>query len=377
MSGEKQHLVEKETSDSHQTSWAEYTAGLAILCLYAFLSSASSICVQALERRIPDFELNGARFLCGFFLGLCVCTVRKINPLVKSRTDLFPIGIGSLFNIMTVTGRYIAVSLSPLVTIEILIQSTKLIIGWLIFWIFLKHKPRVVETFSIILILIGIVLVLQPDFLFANRIQGKCDGYENFTSHCANGSSIERNPVGFHMLLGCLLATLSGICSVGKITNVKKFSDFFHSQSNRWRTVFWTCFSGAAASFVVMGFAEKPVFPETMTDLALLFGHVGTYMFMPGLYFYGCTIIDGNIITIILSSVIIYMVVAQYTFMSHTFPGHRNWIEVFGALLVFASCVLAPTVTSISKKKETDQTEKKDSEEEGAKEIPMREMPHP
>ena len=318
--------------------------------MYAILSAASAIFVQALERRIPDFELNGARFLCGFLVCLLICVKKGMNPVVNLKTKGIPVGIVSICNILTVLAEYTSVSLIPLVTSQTLKDSTKLIFGWFIFWIFVSGAPKALETFCVALILIGGVFVLQPDFLFANKMQEKYKTNSNSTE------LFSENTPNFSTFLGSALAILAGMFSVTRIFTVKKFLDLFYSESNRWSTVLWTCFSGATLSFAITGFVEKAVIPETIQDTGFFLGHIGAFLFMPGLYFYGCTFVDGNMTIIVVSSVTVYLVIAQYTFMKNFFPGHKNWMEVFGAMLVFLSCVLVPTVTLIGEKKQTEQT---------------------
>ena len=43
---------------------------------------------------------------------------------------------------------------------------------------------------------------------------------------------------------------------------------------------------------------------------------------------------SGNTANIISTPSIIAMLVAQYTILKDIHPGHRNWIEVLGVLLV-------------------------------------------
>ena len=44
--------------------------------------------------------------------------------------------------------------------------------------------------------------------------------------------------------------------------------------------------------------------------------------------------IAGNTATLILSTQVVFMLIAQYTVLSSILPGHRNWMEVVGVVLV-------------------------------------------
>ena len=58
---------------------------------------------------------------------------------------------------------------------------------------------------------------------------------------------------------------------------------------------------------------------------------------------YGSSVTSGNAASIIETSSIIAMLAAQYTILKDIHPGHRNWIEVLGVLLV----LLGATISSV------------------------------
>ena len=52
------------------------------------------------------------------------------------------------------------------------------------------------------------------------------------------------------------------------------------------------------------------------------------------LMIYGPNIVSGNTVTIIISMNVVLMLIPQYTVLSSIHPGHRNWMEVVGVVLV-------------------------------------------
>ncbi len=89
---------------------------------------------------------------------------------------------------------------------------------------------------------------------------------------------------------------------------------------------------------------EEQAFVLQWTDWLLIVGHVSTYIFIYPLYFCMGTRISGSLCSIILSTGTIYVSIAQYTFLSHIKPGNHNWLEIFGACVIFISSVGASIV---------------------------------
>ena len=53
----------------------------------------------------------------------------------------------------------------------------------------------------------------------------------------------------------------------------------------------------------------------------------------PTLYF-GAKYLSGNTLNIVFSTSVLFFLLAQYTVLSSKHPGHRNWMEVAGVILV-------------------------------------------
>ena len=83
-----------------------------------------------------------------------------------------------------------------------------------------------------------------------------------------------------------------------------------------------------------MAAAEYPVLPKTYMEFILVFIHCVTYVFNLPSYIYGLRYLSANTGNIISCLTVVLMLIPQYTILSSVFPGHRNWIEVVGVVLV-------------------------------------------
>ena len=83
-----------------------------------------------------------------------------------------------------------------------------------------------------------------------------------------------------------------------------------------------------------MCFVETPVFPSNWFDVAMIVIHSLSYAGIWPLYIYGPNHTSGNTVTAIMSTQVAFMLIAQYTVLSSILPGHRNWMEVVGVVLV-------------------------------------------
>lgn len=128
---------------------------------------------------------------------------------------------------------------------------------------------------------------------------------------------------------------------------------------NAYVIIFWMCLTGTVLSATVMLATEIPTFPKSATCIMLLLGH--------SLSAAAGSIIGIAIIPLIspvtyslLSSLqLVCFVVAQYTVLSEVNPGHGNWAEITGAILVICGSVTEPASSIVQQwtndKKETEQ----------------------
>ncbi len=76
-------------------------------------------------------------------------------------------------------------------------------------------------------------------------------------------------------------------------------------------------------------------------------------------YMYACSVIAGTLNLVIGTTNAVYVVIAQYTFLSGKHPGNQNWIEILGVLLV----VISSTVPAFMRAKHTNEDNNSEIEE--------------
>ena len=88
---------------------------------------------------------------------------------------------------------------------------------------------------------------------------------------------------------------------------------------------------------------ETPILPRDIYSLTLVGIHSLTFLFLFPLTMYTAKYISGSTINIIFSLTVVIFLLSQYTVLSSVSPGHKNWIEVTGVILV----LLGSTMESI------------------------------
>ena len=105
---------------------------------------------------------------------------------------------------------------------------------------------------------------------------------------------------------------------------------------------FWVAVAGAVPSAVMMLLFEEFTFPRTTTCLLLLVGHAfGTGLGTPGNHT-ALRYITPVIISLISCLQVVFLCIAQYTFMSRINPGKGNANEITGIMVVFIGNAAGP-----------------------------------
>ena len=133
------------------------------------------------------------------------------------------------------------------------------------------------------------------------------------------------------------IAIFSGIMLTLDIIVLKKKP---YLLENKTHVLFWLYLSNSIVSFLLMSIFENPVLPSNWLEVFYMSLHSVVYILVQPLEIIAASHISGNTINICLSSIVIFMLIPQYTFLSHIHSGHRNWMEVLGAILVFLGTTL-------------------------------------
>ncbi len=151
-------------------------------------------------------------------------------------------------------------------------------------------------------------------------------------------------------LLGYGLSAIYGIFLLFDMLILFHFN-FLHEQENQNTVIFWMLVIGTVLSFCVSAATEKLVIPSTVTDWLLVFGHCGTYGVILSTNMYVCSRLPGVVISLIGGTSVIYMCLAQYTFLSHIQSGNQNALELCGVGVVLLSSIFPPVYAYFQERK--------------------------
>ena len=323
---EKQNLMEdKEES----LKWVPRLKGVGAMVCYVLAASVSAVCVQMLERSIPDFELNAMR--CGLpwiCMTIYFIVKREIPKVLKE--NWLPVLLFSIVSNLVTIGLYVSVTLAPLATTECIMMSSVVFSGFLAYTLCNRERIRwdslVVTPFCIA----GLFLVLQPPPLF-----DQTTGQMYWSNEPQNTTEMQGSHSNEHGTekWGYALAALTGVFLTLQIALVKYYGGFF-SMKNSFISLMYSYAAGTIASLSFMVVFENPVFSADVATFLLVFGHATMYVFTMPLQLYSAQLISGNLGSIIRTFKLLVFLAAQYTILKNIYPGHRNWMEVLGVLFV-------------------------------------------
>ena len=148
-------------------------------------------------------------------------------------------------------------------------------------------------------------------------------------------------------IIGYIFAALSGFTFSMDVLLVKR-NPYFNE--NILEVVFWIFVTNTCFSVIVMFIVETPVLPGNWFDTAMVIFHCLSYAAIWPLYIYAPKHISGNTVTAIVSTEVVFMLIAQYTVLSSVLPRHRNWMEVVGVILVLLGSSLSSIIEIFKKK---------------------------
>ena len=86
---------------------------------------------------------------------------------------------------------------------------------------------------------------------------------------------------------------------------------------------------------------ETPVLPGNWFDIVMVIVRGGTCAAIWPLSIYQAKTVTGNTATLIMSTQVAFMLIAQYPVLSSVLPGNRNWMEIVGVVLVLLGSSMA------------------------------------
>ena len=339
-------LLNEDTKEQEKkTSCVVKLKGIFFVFTWVPLMIASTTSVQLLERQIPDLELNTMRCaVAAVLFTLGTCTTRKWPVIPKSE-----ILCTSLFALLSFTGtvcHYISVTFIPLSTAQSIFITSGLISGLILFAIFLADRITVKKCIFVLLCVGGVILVIQPDFIFPSKVNAQFTVNNvldsgNVTVNETMTTEIHSKYSTLQVAIGYLLAIVPGLTNSANLLNVKKH---LFLQEHKMEALFWLYWFGTTLSLVAMAIFETPVLPKSWLQLGYVIVHSTTYVMNWPLYMLAARYISGNTINVIISTSVVFMLIPQYTLLSSILPGNRNWIEVVGVFLVLLGSILASLI---------------------------------
>ncbi len=137
-------------------------------------------------------------------------------------------------------------------------------------------------------------------------------------------------------IFGYMLAISSGLCKACTTTIQKRFSPHIPADV----LTFYICCGGCLLSTVLMLLFEEPKWPNNLQDSVWLLVHSSTIGLSQLLGNWSKLLMSQTLYYITTTNFIIFSLIGQYTLLSHINPGYRNPEEISGAVLVILGMAL-------------------------------------
>ena len=350
---EKAPLLEDTLLEEKQRT-VQKAKGIFTSCVWVICMVISIVSVQLLERRIPDFELNAARCALPFLLSTIFMVARRTLPLI-ARTEIFSTSLYSLLSFICSVSLYIAATLLPVSSVQSVSQASNILSGVILFYLFLDDKPTLPVLISVLMCVCGVLLVIQPSFIFHHKTPSGNSAIQLLSSEVNGNHKTTESSTGLSsmstghdhivyilfQILKYSLPVANGLSMTTDIVVVKKRP---YLSEHITEVLFWCFLSNTVLSLVVMFIWENPMLPSNWFDTMLVSLHSFAYVFIWPLYLYSVKHISGNTFVLISCTTIVILLGAQYTVLSSILPGNRNWMELVGVVLVLVGSTLVSIV---------------------------------
>ena len=157
-------------------------------CVLFYTSSAA--CVQLLERRIPDFELNTFRALVTLIFYSSYFLVTWKLPVVE-RNEIGGTLLYMVTMFITTFGTYVSVSLLPASSACSLQYGASIVSALILFSVFWEEKITVKKLLFAFICVVGVVMVTQPKFSQTDLVKGKHNTWNDTVLQPAKSNKTE------------------------------------------------------------------------------------------------------------------------------------------------------------------------------------------
>ncbi len=373
--------IEENLSDKNNSFVANklrLLVGLLAALGWVSFSAFSAIFVQLIERRTPDFELNGLRMSLAWMGSVVILLVSRRIPLIPREYLLWTIPTVIIQNGASLV-TFIGVTYISLSSFHCTTTTVCLATGVIIHRFVNNDGFHVTKLLAICMCTIGVLFVNQPDFLF--HVLGLEKNGDSVIYHSANQSLNQSSNQSSNMhpqkyqcvfnqslnatgymdsnvtsmqgtpseIVGYILAIVCGVVISLNIALNRKLTSSDGFQKHYVSYLFWVFTFGLSISCILMLIFESVTLPQSVADLLYILGHAVSYALVLPCLLYATSSISGQTLSIMSSLQTIIMVAAQYSVLREILPGHRNWEELFGVFLVICGSIL-PSMYDVIKK---------------------------
>ena len=113
---------------------------------------------------------------------------------------------------------------------------------------------------------------------------------------------------------------------------------------------FWIAISGVLTSATIWLASEEIVLHWTWIQLGYVLGHMAGSCVMTYCYTVSLLYISPVLVSLIICLSIVWLALAQYTFLANIHAGHQNIAEYCGIVLALIASTLSPIVILIKNK---------------------------
>ena len=317
----------------------------AIICC-----ALSSAAVQALQGAIHDFELSAARGVLQGPLYFVVGTLVGVDLKIKREHVPLLIYLGFLYVFYNI-GYYGSTVFLPLAECTGLVSTCIMIAAMVQSKLLFKKDIHILYIISLVICAFGIILVIQPHYLFPGNLDLQSNLFvSNLTENQSfivntkvNISTPELSYSGVQQITGYTLCIVGGT-TFGMSLDV---NSILLKDLRPFVKVTYFTLIYFIASVVIAVYAEPIVLVMSLEQYLLVFAHAALSALSIFCNIYSAHMIGGMRVSLIYSLQIIVNLMIQYTFLKSYLPGHENWIEVMGAVIVVLGVAISPILDII------------------------------
>ena len=326
--------------DSNKVSRSLVFGYLAGFCTSIFNAGGAAF-VQLLYGYFPPFGLNLGRYSIQFIICLIIIVIKRqsflFEPQYLGGVVLIAL-LGNVHNIFYFT----ASSLIPLGNQMVVHQATMFISSAFVSRVFLKRELFLRDYILFVMVLLGGILVSQPDPPFHHPNRGPCtfDPATNLTTvgvRC-DPPKISGLPPKIATILGHIFTVISAMALIGSSwvyrSSLQEISSILAS--------FYYAVGGIVISIALMFFFEEPVTSIDYKNGLLFAGHCLSVSVSAIAIAVAMQELTPFTFSLVWSTRLVVSFIIQYAFGNVFLQGNHNvLVEVVGALLITLGTILS------------------------------------